>query len=209
MVKCLCIGDSHIPRRIKTVHESIYDKLIDLSKNELFDYTFCTGDIIKAPEFINFLTRRTKKNVFIVLGNMDYFNRNQKAPIYHEQEIIFSDKNRIKIGLTHGAQIHPRGNHSQLEYLTIEKKDNILISGHTHCEEVFLTQKGVLLINPGSITGAWSFLASGIPSFIILKIYEKIEDISVDLYQLDKNTLQIDEFKSYFIFKNNVIRYKF
>ena len=60
MVRFLAIGDSHIPRRAKSVPDKIIDKLEELTNAELFDYTFFTGDVIKAPEFIKFLEQITK-----------------------------------------------------------------------------------------------------------------------------------------------------
>ncbi|MFX0188901.1 MAG: YfcE family phosphodiesterase [Candidatus Hodarchaeota archaeon] len=209
MAKYLAIGDSHIPRRAKSIPEKIITKLKELTKNELFDYTFFTGDIINAPEFIDFLTQRTKKKFFIVIGNMDFYGGNKNAPVYEECEILFNDGEKMTIGLTHGAQISPRGDHSQLEEIAIERKYNIIISSHSHQEEIFLTKRKILLINPGSITGAWSFVASGIHSFIVLKIIEKIKEIQVKLYQLKKSSNDLSELKSYFIFKNNRINYKF
>jgi putative phosphoesterase len=209
MVRFLAIGDSHIPRRAKNIPEKIITKLEELTKTELCDYTFFTGDIINAPEFIDFLTQRTKKEFFIVIGNMDFYGGNKDAPVYQECEILFNDGEQITIGLTHGSQISPRGDHSQLEEIAIERKYNILISGHSHQEEIFLTKQKILLINPGSITGAWSFVSSGIPSFIVLKIIEKTKEIQVNLYQLKKSSNEISELKSYFIFKNSKINYKF
>ena len=171
-----------------------------------FDYIFFTGDLIKAPEFIDFLNQRTNKDIFIVIGNMDFYGGNRDAPVYQELKIPFYDEN-ITIGLTHGAQIQPRGDHLQLETLAIEKNFNILIIGHTHKEELFLTKNGILLLNPGSVTGAWSFVASGIPSFITLNIQSKTREIDVNLFQLEKNNINV--LSSYYLFKNNRIDYKF
>ena len=123
MVRFLAIGDSHIPRRAKSVHDKIIDKLEELTNAELFDYTFFTGDVIKAPEFIKFLEKITKtsKNLFIVIGNMDYYGGNRNSPVFQELKLLFPEGNNIAVGLTHGAQIQPRGDHSQLEQLAIEK----------------------------------------------------------------------------------------
>ena len=205
MVRFLAIGDPHIPRRAKSIPDKIVDKLEELTNTELFDYTFFTGDIIKAPEFIKSLEKITKtsKNLFIVIGNMDYYDGNRNSPVFQELKLLFPDGDNITVGLTHGAQIQPRGDHLQLETLAIKKSYNILITGHTHKEEIFFTDKGILLLNPGSVTGAWSFVASGIPSFIVLKIKEDTKEINLSLFQLDKKTQKISELKSYFIFKDN------
>ena len=208
MTRILCIWDSHIPNRAKDVPEQIYNKLNELTTIELFDYTLFTGDLVKFPSFIDFLDSKTKHNLFIVMGNMDYHYGNQDAPIYQSLEIDFGDNNKMIIGLTHGAQISPRGDQEQLENLAIKRNYNILISGHTHKEEIFLTEKGVLLLNPGSVTGAWSFVASRLPSFIELKIIESTKEINVDLIQIDKQSREIVVLKYNFFFRNYQITKK-
>ena len=210
MIRCLVIGDAHIPRRAKNVPDKIIDKLNILTDLRPFDYTFFTGDLITAYDFIDFLNSKTSNKVFIVIGNMDYYGGNRDAPIYQKLDVKFLDNKRLTIGLTHGHQIEPRGDHSQLEDLAInEKSYNILISGHTHKEEVLLTKKGILLLNPGSVTGAWSFIASGVPSFIVIQINEETKEIDIILFQLDNRLKNINELKSYFKFMNDIIHYRF
>ncbi|MFW9820672.1 MAG: YfcE family phosphodiesterase, partial [Candidatus Thorarchaeota archaeon] len=166
MMRILCIGDAHVPVRAKDLPIQIYEKLDELTEESLFHYTFFTGDLINFPKLIDFLNQKTKRTLFNVIGNMDYYYGNRDSPNYQKLVISFEDNDEVILGLTHGAQINPRGDHDQLEVLAQEKGYTILVSGHTHKEEVFLTRKGILLINPGSVTGAWSFVASGIPSFI-------------------------------------------
>jgi putative phosphoesterase len=203
MVRILCIGDSHIPNRAKEIPERIYDELDTLTKDRLFDFTLFTGDVIKFPKLLGYLNLKTNKNLYVVMGNMDYHYGNRDAPLHQKLVIPFEDNEKIILGLTHGAQISPRGDHSQLETLAIEKKYNLLVSGHTHKEEIYLTEKGILLINPGSVTGAWSFVASGIPSFIELKINESTKEISIDLIQIDKRSREIITLKSNYFFRDN------
>ena len=206
MVRILCIGDTHIPNRAKNIPKQITDHITSLTKTEFFDYTLFTGDLINYLELIVFLKSITKKKKFFsVLGNMDYHYGNRDSPIYHQVKLVLINNNRISIGLTHGSQIRPRGDHSQLERFANEKKINILVSGHTHKEEVFLTNDGNLLINPGSATGAWSFVASGIPSFIMLKINEKNKEIRINLFQVQKNSKELITQNFSFTFKNNRI----
>ena len=206
MVRILCIGDSHVPIRAKDLPEQIYNKINELTGTTLFDYTLFTGDVINFPKFLDFLNQKTKRTLFKVIGNMDYYYGNRDSPVFQHLNIFSEDKEKLIIGLTHGSQIKPRGDHSQLENLAIEKEYNILVSGHTHKEEVFLTNKGILLINPGSVTGAWSFVASGIPSFIELCVDEKTKEIVVSLFQIAKKTRHITDFVYYFILKNNQIQ---
>lgn len=205
MVRVLCIGDSHVPNRAKDLPEQIYKQIDDLTQNELYDDIFFTGDLINFPELLDFLSLKSKRNFFKVLGNMDYYYGNRDLPTYQKLDILYENSEKLTIGLTHGAQIKPRGDHAQLEELAIQKNYHILVSGHTHKEEVFLTNKGILLINPGSVTGAWSFLASGIPSFIELFIDKRIKKISVNLFQINRKTSELNNSVSYFIFKKGQI----
>jgi putative phosphoesterase len=209
MIRILCIGDSHIPNRAKELPEKIYYKLNDLTIKDLFDYTLFTGDIIKFPKLIEYLGLKTKKDVLSVMGNMDYYYGNRNTPIFQQLVINFDDNDKIVIGLTHGAQISPRGDHTQLENLALKKKYNILISGHTHKEEIFLTDKRILLINPGSVTGAWSFVASGLPSFVELNVFKSNKDIKVNLIQIEKQTRDLVGLESNFFFQNNQIMERF
>ncbi|MHA2009182.1 MAG: YfcE family phosphodiesterase [Promethearchaeota archaeon] len=208
MVRILCIGDSHIPNRAKELPEEIKRKLHDLSKEKLFDCTFFTGDIIEFPEIIDYLNSITEKDLFKVMGNMDYYYGNQESPTYENLDIIFEDTERLTVGLTHGAQISPRGDHLQLENLAIEKKFNILVSGHTHKEEIYLTNGHILLINPGSVTGAWSFVASGIPSFVELNVNKSTKEIIVNLIQNMKTSREIVVKTYNYVFQNNEIKPK-
>ncbi len=205
MARFLIIGDSHIPQRAEYISNEIKAKIINLTENELFDSTLFTGDLTKCPELISFLKSRTKGLVLTVIGNMDYFNGNRDDPIYQEFNFEFADGSKICIGLTHGAQIESRGDVFQLELLALEKKYDILISGHTHKEEITLTEKGILLLNPGSVTGAWSFVASGNPCFMTLSTDMKAKEIQCILYKIDQETNNIVELDYNFIYESNQI----
>ncbi|MFX1259402.1 MAG: YfcE family phosphodiesterase [Promethearchaeota archaeon] len=209
MVKFLVIGDSHVPKRASEIPKQIQIKLEELAKSELFECTFFTGDEINYPKFMKSLNLITKREVFRVIGNMDYYYGNTDAPTYQKLKFNFINRDYLIIGLIHGTQIRPRGDRSQLEQFAIKKNNNILISGHTHKEEIFLTKTGILLLNPGSVTGAWSFVASRIPSFILLNIDRETKIIEVSLFQLDKKSEKINEIESFFEFENNKINYKY
>ena len=205
-MKILAIGDSHIPRRAKIIPVQIYDVLEKNVLNEKFDYTFFTGDLVKAPNFMSYLKKITKSEVIIVIGNMDYYGGNQNAPIFQQIEVSIKTKESLTVGLRHGHQINPRGDHAQLGALAINNNYNIFISGHTHKEEVVLTNNGVLLLNPGSVTGAWSFVASRNPSIIVLILDEKTGEIDVFLHQYEIRSSKLREKKYSFIFKNKTVQ---
>ncbi|MFW9823581.1 MAG: YfcE family phosphodiesterase [Candidatus Thorarchaeota archaeon] len=205
MVRILILGDSHIPEREREISSQIFEKLDDLSKNSLFDYILFTGDIVNYPVFIEYLNSKTLNQMLIVMGNMDYYHGNRTAPLYQKLDIDFNDNDKITIGLTHGTKIRPRGDQVQLENFALEKNVNILVSGHTHKEEIYLTNNGILLINPGSITGAWSFVASRIPSFIELIINEMTKDIIIVLNQIKKQSREMIELKTLFSYQEGRI----
>ncbi|MHA1240662.1 MAG: YfcE family phosphodiesterase [Promethearchaeota archaeon] len=206
MIKILVIGDSHIPRRAKNIPIQICEVLEKNVLNRKFDYTFFTGDVIKAPRFMSYLKKITNVEVLAVVGNMDYYGGNRNAPIYQHIEVSIETKENLTVGLIHGHQIHPRGDHAQLGNLAIDNNYNILISGHTHKEEIVLTNDGVLLLNPGSVTGAWSFVASRNPSIIVLILDEKTGEIDVFLHQYEIRSSKLREKKSSFIFKNKTVQ---
>ncbi len=206
MIKILVIGDSHIPRRAKSIPIQICDILEKSILNGKFDYTLFTGDVVNAPRFMEYLKRITKTELLVVVGNMDYYDGNQNAPLYQRIEISLETKENFTIGVTHGHQINPRGDHAQLESLAIDNNYNILISGHTHKEEVFLTKDGVLLVNPGSVTGAWSFVASQNPSIIVLILNEKTGEINVFMRYYEIKSSELREKKFSFIFKNETMQ---
>ncbi|MBD3195020.1 MAG: YfcE family phosphodiesterase [Candidatus Lokiarchaeota archaeon] len=206
-LKLLILGDPHIPRRAKEIPSLIMDKLQTEANKNLYDYTFFTGDLIKYPDLLENLNSWTRNRVLRVLGNMDYYSGDNNSPIYEELMISLNEGNLL-IGITHGSQIRDRGNHKQLESIATEKGYNILISGHTHKEEIVLTDNGILLLNPGSITGAWSFIASRIPSYLNLKININQNTITTLLFQLDIVNEIINQQKTKYIFENGKIKKK-
>ncbi|NHJ20030.1 MAG: YfcE family phosphodiesterase [Candidatus Lokiarchaeota archaeon] len=203
-MRILVIGDSHIPRRASEVPPIIMDKLNQLS-NQLFDYIFFTGDVINAPDFMIFLKSLSKNRILRVIGNMDYYGGSQDAPVYQNLAISLESNNKLIIGLTHGHQISPRGDHSQLEELALQRNYNILISGHTHKEEIVLTKNNILLINPGSVTGAWSFIASRNPSFIVIQIDKKASIINITLHQYNFRSSSFKDLNLSYYFDNKKI----
>ena len=100
----LAIGDSHIPRRAKEVPPKIYEKLEEIAGNHLFDYTFFTGDVIDAPQFLDFLKLKTRLDFFRVVGNMDYYGGNRDAPVFQKLDLFLP--NKLTIGLTPVSYTH-------------------------------------------------------------------------------------------------------
>lgn len=196
----LIIGDSHIPRRAKKVPVSIIKNITNhVKKHGKFDQIFCTGDLVKTESFPDFLQSIIKRNKFLVVqGNMDYFERIDN-PL--ELRYSFENLHDLKIGMIHGHQISPRGDALQLTSYARKMGVNILISGHTHADSI-KQRDNILLINPGSCVGAWSFVASGIPSYVIMEL-NKQEDkstfIRIHIYR-EKGSIFEETYG--FLFKN-------
>lgn len=96
----------------------------------------------------------------------------------------------FRIGLVHGHQIVPWGDHASLAAMRRKLDVDILVHGHTLKHEVREHDDGYYYINPGSITGAWNYNCytegdSNPPSFILLSVQGS--KVVVYSYQLLKN----------------------
>jgi len=200
LIDILVIGDTHIPKRAMGLSPLLIKELNTLSAKKLFDFVIFTGDVVKSPETIRYFKNLAKEKFLIVQGNMDYYYGNVEAPLYDSFSIRLKNDSYLNIGITHGAEIHPRGDKDELLKIAKESRFNLLIFAHTHFAQILLSSDGILLLNPGSFTGAWSFVASRTPSFIIIKVDIEESEIKVILYEL-KNDRIIKTIKSFY-FKN-------
>jgi putative phosphoesterase len=188
-VRFLVIGDSHIPDRAQALPCEIQQKITQLSQMSPFDGVFCTGDLTAEQPFFGLLSDWAGTGFLkIVQGNMDA-EEGIENPVFDSYAIPEID---IEVGLYHGTLIKPRGDRGQTEKFAMQRNVNILITGHSHAQDVFLAPSGTLLLNPGSCVGAWSFVATGIPSFILLETGEKI--IDVRLYELRLTELREQQY---------------
>nr|MDO8112266.1 YfcE family phosphodiesterase [Candidatus Sigynarchaeota archaeon] len=176
-MRVLIIGDFHIPDRKKEIGLEIERSIARESKKTGIDFLACTGDLTKA-DMLEPVLSSWCSDYAVVQGNMDYDLRNAKG---FPRKIVFDTAKYllgtdvIKIGITHGHQVNPRGDRSSLSEIAQEYGVHVLISGHTHAPSAVLHRrvddgKQILLLNPGSATGAWSFVASMTPSYILLDI---------------------------------------
>lgn len=165
-MKVLILGDTHIPRRAKWLPRRIE---LFLSK-EKFDVVLCTGDLTdeRVLEYLEGLGE-----VFVVRGNMDHL------PF---QEVRWLKVEDLKVGLIHGHQVYPRSNREQLKEIAVKMDVDLLVSGHTHSPDIYLDD--VLLLNPGSATGAWGGGGGSLkPSFMVLEVSGR--NLEVYLYELE------------------------
>ena len=122
-------------------------------------HVLCTGNIVSKQQMDNLklLCQRPRCR-----GDFD------EDPSLPEHKIVTIGQ--FKIGLIHGHQIVPWGDHGSLAMMQRQLNVDILISGHTHKKEV-TCMNGKWFINPGSITGSYSSVNTEVlPSFILLAI---------------------------------------
>lgn len=90
--------------------------------------------------------RHLAPNVHVVRGSFD------DDASFPETKVV--QIGQFKIGLIHGHQIVPWGDSHSLAAVQRQLDVDILITGHTHKNEVN-EYGGKWFINPGSITGAY------------------------------------------------------
>mmetsp|Transcript_7287 Transcript_7287/g.10855 ORF Transcript_7287/g.10855 Transcript_7287/m.10855 type:complete len:234 (+) Transcript_7287:73-774(+) len=156
----LILGDMHIPQRASEIPEKFQRMLVP---NKM-QHVLCTGNLTSKDKYEEI--KKLAPNVHIVNGDMD------ENSFWPETKSLTIGS--WKIGLIHGHQIVPWGDTSALSIAQRKLDCDILISGHTHKNEV-MAHNGKWFINPGSITGAYSPSISPdseplIPSFILLAI---------------------------------------
>jgi len=164
MIRCLVMGDFHIPTRASEPPK----ELLDFVYSENFDYILITGDLVRffvIEKWFNEFWRANK--VVGVYGNMDYKDVVKRFP---EIKVLSFEECNYKIVLYHGTEIFPRGDPSQLASLAEKFNAKVIITGHTHAP-VLKSFRDVVIINPGSATGCLggSWDALGIPSFSFVK----------------------------------------
>lgn len=211
-MRVLLIGDFHVPDRAKEFPLEILNSVNMESRKKKFDMVICTGDLTKVKMVRPTLFTWSNK-VSIVQGNMDYDMRNA---IHFPRKIVlntsefYPDGKNINIGVVHGHQVHPRGDANGLAKIAGDLEAHILISGHTHApaitkKEIPSENRTILLVNPGSASGAWSFVASLKPTYMIMTIepFEEEFLIKLDIREFYSGKLeqQHEEYK----FINNSI----
>lgn len=105
---------------------------------------------------------RLAPNVHVVRGDFE------ESTTFPESKVI--QIGQFRVGLIHGHQVVPWGDPNALAMAQRQLGADILISGHTHRNQVN-EFGGRWFINPGSITGAYSPVeADAVPSFILLAV---------------------------------------
>jgi len=168
--KVLILSDSHIHDRA----DEIPGEFMEIFASGSYEIVMHTGDLVD-PDVLS-LVKKLGERQYIVKGNMDYLDLPKQA--------VF-EVGGVKIGVVHGDQVRPRGNIEALTRIAKTINVNVLVSGHTHAP--FITEyKGVIHVNPGSVTGVWGGGGgSARPSFIEMTVMDN--KIDVELYELVNN----------------------
>lgn len=168
----LVLGDLHIPKRESLIPEKFKRMLVP---NKM-QHVICTGNLGSKQQYEEL--RQLAPNVHVVAGDSDEFDSTSLQMTFPETKVISIGE--FRIGVIHGHQILPWGDHLSLASVRRKLNVDVLISGHTHRNEV-VEHDGHYHINPGSITGAFSECSSMAkkaddgslsvsPSFVLLAV---------------------------------------
>lgn len=158
----LIIGDFHVPYR-KADIPTVFKELLNTDKIKTI---LCTGNV-GCDEMVEHL-RQIVPNLYIVRGDHDASLTSSEFP-----EHVVLNIGQFKVGLIHGHQILPCGDHDAITAVQRRLDVDILVTGHTHKNEIF-QDCGKFFVNPGSVTGASneSVMPSGsvVPSFMLMAV---------------------------------------
>jgi len=142
-------------------------------------HVLCTGNL--CSKAVEDYLRTLANTVHIVRGDLDSGPAARDLP---ERKIVKIGD--FTIGLCHGHQVVPWGDPEALANLQRKMDVDILITGHTHKNEVYEFE-GKYIINPGSATGAYSpFRANVQPSFVLMAI--KQNRVVTFVYELNEES---------------------
>lgn len=166
----LVIGDLHTPQRCLGVPDAFLELLAPGKVHKII----CTGNLTTHTQ-LKWLQGLCRDIIF-VSGDYD-----ESMPDAKETATL--KVGSINIGVIHGHQIQPWGEPERLRAIADELDVDVLISGQTHTPSVS-TCDGKLLINPGSLTGAYSCTsAQSQPSCMVLDIQK--DRLSLSHYLLN------------------------
>jgi vacuolar protein sorting-associated protein 29 len=154
----LIIGDFYVPFKKPDI-PPVFKELLNTDKIKT---VLCTGNVC-SDEIVDRL-KAIANNVHIVKGDFDT-TLTSELP-----ESITVQVGHFKVGLIHGHQIVPWGNHEALEDRMRKMDVDILVYGHTHVNEIFQSCTGKYLINPGSVTGIRNQVGPTSPSFMLMAV---------------------------------------
>jgi putative phosphoesterase len=181
MITVLVLGDAHIPERAQEVPHTLKRKIEELAP---VDVVISPGDYT-TEDTMEWIASLGEKALMVV-GNCDF-----GLPLPPR---VTEDIGEVKVTVDHGGGVHPRGDPDQLAAIAEEEGADVIFTGHTHRPE-FMEHRGVLIVNPGSLTGVPS---GGGPSPGPSFMYGTIDgrEVWMKLYMLKGDRLETEEFET-------------
>ena len=170
------VSDSHVPSRAEKIPEEFREKM------KQSDLIVHSGDFDER-EVYNGIEEYGE--LLAVKGNCDFFDLPNSETF---------EENGVKFGVYHGTGIAPRGDHDTLQKIATEDLEaDILITGHTHQEEIAELEDCVIL-NPGSCTGVGGGSSRrGTPTMIEIHPQEKEGSFKVKLLEKEDGEVSVRE----------------
>eukprot|EP00040_Diaphanoeca_grandis_P024910 m.137609 g.137609 ORF g.137609 m.137609 type:complete len:183 (-) comp29930_c1_seq1:379-927(-) len=176
MVLVLVIGDMHVPHRSNDVPQK-FKKLLVPGK---IQHVLCTGNLCTKESFDYLKTLAS--DVHVVQGDFD-------EESYPDQKVV--TVGQFRIGLCHGHQIVPWGDHDAISIQQRTLDVDIMITGATHKFEAYESE-GKFFVNPGTATGAYSAINNAVvPSFVLMDI--QAANIVLYVYQLVDDEVKVEK----------------
>lgn len=113
-------------------------------------HVLCTGNV--CSKSVDDYLHTLANSVHIARGDLD-----DSTAGYPDSKVVKIGD--FSIGIIHGHQVVPWGDPESLANVQRKLDVDILITGHTHKNDVFEYEKKYI-VNPGSITGAYSATAT-------------------------------------------------
>lgn len=166
------VSDSHVPGRAEKIPEEFREKMKES------DLIVHAGDFDER-EVYNSIEEFGE--LIAVKGNCDFFDLPNSETF---------EENSVEFGVYHGTGITPRGDHGTLQKIATEDLEvDVLITGHTHEEEITELENCVIL-NPGSCTGVGGGSSRrGTPTMI--EIYPGEEQLEVKLLEKEDEEVSV------------------
>lgn len=178
----LVVSDMFVPQRAPDISEQFKSILMP---NKL-QHVLSLGNI-GSQESVSWL-KGLSNDYHVVKGDFD------EGDILEKKVVTIGD---FKIGMIHGHQVLPWGDQEALSNIQRELGCDILLSGHTHSIDV-KCKEGKFYINPGSISGAFSYsVPDPTPSFVLMVLQG--EEAIVYLYVLKDKTQKFEVSKLQFV----------
>lgn len=135
----LVLGDLHIPQRASKIPAAFQRMLVP---NKM-QHVICTGNLTQQEQYEQL--RALAPNVHVVAG--DYDNEAEAGTTtFPETRVV--QVGAFRIGVVHGHQLIPWKSKEALARLQRKLNVDIIITGHTHQNEVNVDEEEYVHINP-------------------------------------------------------------